>query len=169
MQLLIFDAKKSSIFLMTEYVHISKERKEALEAELQELKTVKRAEILGRLQYAKSLGDLSENAEYHTSREEQGKNESRIQEIESMLKHVIITEKNGSDIAGLASTVIVQKDGEKEKREYTLVSPQEADMASGKMSIDSPIGQAFVGKKKGDTAEIVTPGGTTKWKLVEVK
>lgn len=154
---------------MTDYVHISKERKEALEAELQELKTVKRTEILGRLQYAKSLGDLSENAEYHASREEQGRNETRIQEIENMLKHVVITEKNSSDIAGLASTVIVQKDGEKEKREFALVSPEEADMASGKMSIDSPIGKALVGKKKGDIAEVITPGGTTKWKLVEVK
>jgi transcription elongation factor GreA len=154
---------------MTDKVQISKERKIELEAELFDLKSVKRPEILERLQYAKSLGDLSENAEYHAARETQGKNEDRIKEIEAIIKNAQIVEKTNSDTAQITSVVTVQKEGETEKREFTLVGIEEADMASGKLSIESPIGKALLDKKKGDTAEVETPGGIVKWKIVSIK
>lgn len=154
---------------MTDKVQISQERKIELEAELFDLKSVKRPEILERLQYAKSLGDLSENAEYHAARETQGRNEDRIKEIEAIIKNVQIVEKTNSDTAQITSVVTVQKEGEKEKREFTLVGIEEADMASGKLSIESPIGKALLDKKKGDTAEVETPGGIVKWKIVSIK
>lgn len=154
---------------MTDKVQISKERKIELEAELFDLKSVKRPEILERLQYAKSLGDLSENAEYHAARETQGRNEDRIKEIEAIIKNAQIVEKTNSDTAQITSVVTVQKEGEKEKREFTLVGIEEADMASGKLSIESPIGKALLDKKKGDTAEVETPGGIVKWKIVSIK
>jgi transcription elongation factor GreA len=124
---------------------------------------------LERLQYAKSLGDLSENAEYHAARETQGRNEDRIKEIEAIIKNAQIVEKTNSDTAQITSVVTVQKEGEKEKREFTLVGIEEADMASGKLSIESPIGKALLDKKKGDTAEVETPGGIVKWKIVSIK
>ncbi|MBP6926015.1 MAG: transcription elongation factor GreA [Candidatus Pacebacteria bacterium] len=154
---------------MTDKVQISQERKIELEAELFDLKSVKRPEILERLQYAKSLGDLSENAEYHAARETQGRNEDRIKEIEAIIKNAQIVEKTNSDTAQITSVVTVQKEGEKEKREFTLVGIEEADMSTGKLSIESPIGQALLDKKKGDTAEVETPGGIVKWKIVSIK
>jgi len=154
---------------MSEYIQITKQRKEEIEAELKELKVVKRPVILERLQFAKSLGDLSENAEYHAAREAQGKNEDKIQELESILKNVEIVKKVKSDTAQITSMVTVQKDGEKEKREFTLVGPAEADMSNGKLSIESPIGAALLEKKKGDVAKVETPGGIVKWNVLKVQ
>ncbi len=154
---------------MLEYIQITQEKKEEFEVELLELKSVKRPAILERLQFAKALGDLSENAEYHAARENQGKNEDKIKEIESILKNVEIIEKVDSDDAQITSIVTVQKDGEKEKREFTLVGPAEADMANGKLSVESPIGVALIGKKKGDIAKVETPGGIVKWKVLKVQ
>ena len=154
---------------MSDRIQITQERKDELEAELQDLKTVKRPAILERLQYAKSLGDLSENAEYHAAREAQGKNEDKIQELEGILKNAEIIEKVDSDDAQLTSIVTVQKEGDDTKHEFTLVGPAEADMANGKLSIESPIGAALIGKKKGDVAEVETPGGIVKWNILNVK
>jgi transcription elongation factor GreA len=154
---------------MSNRIQITQNRKDAIEAELQDLKAVKRPAILERLQYAKSLGDLSENAEYHAAREAQGKNEDKIQELESILKNAEIIEKVDSDDAQLTSTVVVQKEGDDAKREFTLVGPAEADMANGKLSIESPIGAALLGKKKGDVAEVETPGGIVKWNVLKVQ
>ncbi len=154
---------------MADIIQITKERKDELETELQELKGVKRPEILERLQFAKSLGDLSENAEYHAAREAQGKNEDAIQEIEGILKNAEIIKKTDSDDAQITSIVTVQKDGDKEKREFTLVGPAEADMVNGKLSIESPIGLALLGKKKGDVAKVETPGGIVKWNVLKVQ
>lgn len=154
---------------MSDSVQITQKRKDELEAELHELKTVTRPEILERLQYAKSLGDLSENAEYHAAREAQGKNEDRIKEVESILKRAEIIEKIDSDEAQITSIVIAQKEGDSNKREFTLVGPAEADMANGKLSIESPIGQALLGKKKGDVASVETPGGVVLWNVLDVK
>lgn len=160
---------------MSDKVFITKERKIELEAELLNLKTSVRPEILKRLQFAKSLGDLSENAEYHASREEQGKNEDRIKEIEHILKNHEIIEKNESGEVGLASVVTVQKDGpnsadgQAKPQTFTIVGPAEADMAQGKLSSESPIGAALMGKKAGDTAEVTTPGGVSVFNILEVK
>lgn len=151
-----------------ESIQITKEKKQELEEELKERKTKTRPEILEKLQYAKSLGDLSENAEYHAARDAQGKNESRIKEIEATLKNATVIEKQDTDEIGLTSNVTIQKEGEDNKRDFTLVSATEADMAEGKLSVDSPIGAALVGKKEGDTAEIETPSGTVIYHIVSV-
>src|ERR1700748_2160974 len=133
---------------MKEY--LTKENKEALEAELKELSGPKRKEIVSALEYAKSLGDLSENAEYHIAREEQGKLEERIGTIENVLKNAVVVDRASNGVVDVGSTVVIQKDGEANTRTFVLVGSEETDMLSGKISYKSPIGSALYGKKKGD-------------------
>lgn len=148
---------------------LTQDKHDALVAELAELKTVIRPDILKRLDAARELGDLKENAEYHAMRDAQGKNESRIREIEEVLKFANVVEKSSDGLVGLASTVVVQKDGTGDKREFTIVGIAEADIIAGKVADNSPIGSALLGKKKGEVAEVETPKGITKYKIVEVK
>src|SRR3990167_1444365 len=119
------------------------EKRKELKAELEELKGPKRKEILATLEYAKSLGDLSENAEYHQAREEQGKLEERIVKIEQILQSSEIFTRHGGDVIEVCSKVVVQKEGNLENITYTIVGSEEADRASGKISNKSPIGEAF--------------------------
>ena len=151
---------------MSEYF-ISKEKKLELEQELYVLENETRPEILSRVKVAKERGDLSENAEYHDARSEQGKNEERIVEIQTILSEATIVEKTDTDIAGIASTVTFVKDDGTEKT-FTLVGPEEADMANGKISFKSPIGEALIGKKKGDIAIVQTPSGEMKYTIRKV-
>ena len=111
--------------------YISAERKGALEIELQELQTVRRKEILENLEYAKSLGDLSENAEYHQAREEQGKLEERISKIEHLLQASHVVDKNGSGgaLVDIGSTVVVSKVDSNQTQTYQLVGSEEADLS----------------------------------------
>src|SRR4051812_34412562 len=101
--------------------YITEEKRKALEAELKDLKGPKRKEILDALQYAKSLGDLSENAEYHQAREDQGKLESRIAKIEEILQSSQTVKGGGGDVIEIGSKVIVQKEGTKESKNYIIV------------------------------------------------
>ena len=150
---------------MAEY--LSKEKKEELQKELLESKTIKRKTILDALEYAKSLGDLSENAEYHQAREDQGKLEERIQYLETLLEESVVIEKSDSDIVEIGSFVKVKKsDGE--DKEFTIVGQEEADFPNGKISHMSPIGEALMGKKKGDEIIVHTPKGDTKYKITKV-
>jgi transcription elongation factor GreA len=153
---------------MTNPVQITQAKKDEFEKELEKRKTKLRAEISQRVQFARSLGDLSENAEYHAARDEQGKNESRIQEIEGMLKNTEIVEKSKGGTVQLMSTVLIQKEGDNAHREFTLVSSAEADMGAEKMSSESPIGAALMGKSAGDTAEVTTPGGKSIYQILKV-
>jgi len=140
--------------------YISQAKYDALKDELTELTTTRRTEIAQSLEYARSFGDLSENAEYHQAREQQGKNEARISEIEYILKNaVIVSEKHTGGTVGIGATVVIKKSDGTE-RTIEIVGSEDADMATGKISLHSPIGQALFGKKKGDTAEIKTPSGT---------
>ncbi len=148
--------------------YLTEEKKNELEAELRELQTVKRKEILEALEFAKSLGDLSENAEYHQAREEQGKLEERISTIEEILRNSVVIEKHHSTIVEVGSTVTVQKEGDKAKQTLQIVGSEEADFAAGKISNTSPLGQALYGKKKGDTAVVHTPKGATEYKIVSI-
>lgn len=148
--------------------YITEEKKKELEAELEHLKGPKRKEVLDVLAYAKSLGDLSENAEYHQAREDQGKLEARIKEIEHILKSSQIAGKAGGDTIGIGSKIVVQKEGDKEKRDFILVGSQEADMAEGKISNRSPFGEALFGKKKGDVVSFETPKGKVNYKILDV-
>lgn len=153
---------------MTEEYLITAEKKAELENELTERTTKLRPEIGERVQYARSLGDLKENSEYHIAREEQGKNESRIQEIKAILKYAKIITKEEGGHAQLTSVVVLQKKGSDTTREFTLVSPTEADMAEGKLSIESPIGAAVLGRHQGDTVLVQTPNGEVEWNIISI-
>ncbi len=149
-------------------IYLSIEKKEALEKELHMLKTEKRSEILERLAFAKSLGDLSENAEYHSSKEDQGKNEARISEIEAILKDAQIIEANTDGTIGMGSVIVLQKEESKQEVTYTIVDERESDVLAGKMAISSPLGKVLVGKKKGDTVSVTTPKGNTSYFISSV-
>jgi transcription elongation factor GreA len=154
---------------MGDKVYITKEKQDALVVELQDLKTVKRQEVAEQLQYAKGMGDLSENAEYHEARDMQAKIESRISQIENILKNAEIVKPTKGSIIEIGSEVVVQKVGETDKKTFTIVGSEEADMASGKISNESPIGMSLIGKKKGETFEMKTPKGKSEYKIVSVK
>ena len=148
---------------------ISKEKFEELTHELDDLKTRRRKEIAEQLEYARSLGDLSENAEYQEAREMQAAVEERIQKLESTLKSAKINKSVKSDSVGMGASVTVEKIGEDEKHVYTIVGAEEADMLSGKISYHSPLGGALMGKKKGDQFSFATPRGTMKYKILKVE
>ncbi len=151
----------------TEY--ITEEKKKALIEEVNFLKSNRRKEILEALEYAKSLGDLSENAEYHQAREDQGKLEDRINQIEYMLQSAIVVKKHHSTKVEIGTTIKVKKEGSKESITYNIVGAEEADMASGKISNRSPLGAALFGKSKGDSVSITTPKGLVKYTIVEIQ
>jgi transcription elongation factor GreA len=148
--------------------YITEEKKEALLVELKHLKGPERKEILENLEYAKSLGDLSENAEYHQAREEQGKLEERIQKIEKILQSAHVVRGGGGELIEVGSRVVVQKKGSTEEKNYVIVGSEEADMAKGKISNRSPIGEALFGKKKGDVVSFKTPKGLVDYKIISV-
>lgn len=148
--------------------YITKEKKEELEDELAKLKGPKRKEILAALEYAKSLGDLSENAEYHHAREEQGKLEGQIHRIEEILRSSEVVSGGGGDVVGIGSKVTVQKEGEKKQKVFQIVGSEEANMAQGKLSNRSPFGEALFGKKKGAVVSFETPSGIMNYKIIDV-
>jgi transcription elongation factor GreA len=148
---------------------ISQEKFEELTKELDELRTTRRREVAEQLEYARSLGDLSENAEYQEAREMQGAVEERIQKLEGILKSAKIVRAGKSDIVGMGAQVSVQKLGSDEKHSYTIVGAEEADMFTGKISYHSPLGHALLGKKKGDEFSFHTPKGTQKYKILKVE
>ena len=153
---------------MTEEL-ISKEKFEELTHELDDLKTRRRKEIAEQLEYARSLGDLSENAEYQEAREMQAAVEERIQKLESTLKSAKINKSVKSDSVGMGAQVTVEKIGEGIKHVYMIVGAEEADMLSGKISYHSPLGGALMGKKKNDEFSFATPKGTMKYKILKVE
>lgn len=148
--------------------YITEEKKEALLAELKNLKGPERKEILKTLEYAKSLGDLSENAEYHQAREEQGKLEERIAKIEKILQSSKVVKGGGGDVVEVGSKVVVQKKGSQEQKNYVIVGSEEADMSEGKISNHSPFGKALFGRKKGEDVSFKTPNGVVDYKIVSV-
>lgn len=153
---------------MTEEL-ISQEKFEELTKELDELRTVRRREVAEQLEYARSLGDLSENAEYQEAREMQAAVEERIGKLESILKNAKIVRGHKSDVVGMGATVQVQKVGGDDKHSYTIVGAEEADIINGKVSYHSPLGAALLGKKKGDEFSFHTPRGTQKYKILKVE
>lgn len=152
-----------------EHTYLSQEKFDELTAELNHLKTVRRKEIAEQLEYARSLGDLSENAEYQEARDLQAATEERIRQIEAALAHVQIIEHGKSAKITLGSVVTIQKQGEKDDHTYELVGSAEANMLERKVSHLSPMGAALMGKKKGDSFEFDTPKGKQKYKIIGVK
>lgn len=149
--------------------YLTKQKYDELMTELKELKNVKRKEVAEALDYARGLGDLSENAEYHEARSQQADIEDRIVKIENILKNTTVVEDKHGDHAVIGSTVVVEKlDGSK-KMTLKIVGSAESDIASGKISNRSPIGAAVLGKKKGDSFSFNSPSGKMEYKVVEVK
>ena len=156
--------------MAAEKEYLTKEKLDELTRELDFLKTGRRKEIAEKLEFAKSLGDLSENAEYQEAREDQAATEERILKLQNILSGaIIITKKKGDDVLRIGSTVIVEREGEKQSRQYQIVGSEEADMAGGKISNKSPIGEALLGKARGETVVFDTPGGKTTYKIIDIK
>jgi len=155
---------------MNEETHyLSKAKQKELTAELEDLKTNKRKEIAEHLEFAKSMGDLSENAEYHEARDEQARVEERITSLESILASAVIVSKRHSENIGVGSTVIVQKEGTRTKQTFSIVGSEEADTETGKISNNSPLGESLLDKKKGEAASFETPNGTITYKIISVE
>lgn len=137
-----------------------------LQAELQQL-TAKRTQIAEAIKTARELGDLAENAEYQSARADQDRNEVRISEIGNILQNVeIIKKPRGDSKVQLGSSVKLKGDGK--TKEFQVVGTVEADPLNGKISDESPIGQALLGKKEGESVEIVTPAETATYKIVDI-
>jgi transcription elongation factor GreA len=146
--------------------YLTQEKKNLLEEELRTLKTVRRKEIADALEYAKSLGDLSENAEYHQAREDQANCEDRIIHIEQILKNAVLVETGTAGIVHVGSTVTIQKKGEKVEKTYALVGSEEANSLEGRISNESPLGSALLGKKKGDKVIVSAPKGDVEYTVI---
>ncbi|AGK57851.1 transcription elongation factor GreA [Hyphomicrobium denitrificans 1NES1] len=141
-----------------------------LEAELQRLKAVERPRIIAAISEARAHGDLSENAEYHAAKEQQGLNEARVAELEDKINRaeVIDTSKLSGDTIKFGATVTLQNEDSDEKVTYTIVGDTEADLKNGKISISSPIGRALIGKSKGESVDVTTPKGTRTLEVLKV-
>lgn len=151
---------------------ITAEGLQKLEEELAQRKSVIREEILERIKEARAQGDLSENSEYDQAKEDQGKNESRIVELEQMIKTAVIIDTSASSKEGkvsLGCTVVLKDMETGEEETYTLVGTTEADPFDNKISNESPVGKAVIGKKIGDVVVAVTPAGELSYKILEVK
>ena len=149
--------------------YLTSKKKLELEAELNELKTVRRKEIIDSLEWAKSFGDLSENAEYSQAREDQSKCEARISELEGILQNALITEACATQgVIDICSNVTVKKVSG-ETLDFNIVgSIEEVNLAEGKISHESPVGLALIGKKEGDRILVKTPKGEVEYKILKV-
>jgi transcription elongation factor GreA len=152
-------------------VQLTQQGYDELQQELQELKEVKLPHVVKRVADARAHGDLSENAEYTNAKEEQNFIESRISEVEDVLNTAQIVKATTSHSkVGMGSTVVVRLENKKDKKfTYTIVGEFEASPLEGKISSESPIGKAFLGKKKGDKAEVKAPAGVIAYVIEEIK
>ncbi|MBI5229693.1 MAG: transcription elongation factor GreA [Candidatus Magasanikbacteria bacterium] len=148
--------------------YLTAEGKAKLQTDLVDLK-LKLREIADRIDKAKELGDLSENAEYHEAKEDYAFTQGKIQQIEYDLTHgVVISHNKQSTTIDVGATIVVKRENGKESQ-YTIVGSNEANPAQGLISNESPIGQAFLGKKKGDVVEVKTPAGGVKYTIEEIQ
>ena len=142
----------------------------ALEAEFLRRQQVERPRIIAAIAEARSHGDLSENAEYHSAKEAQSHNEGRIVELEDLLQRaevIDVTKLNGTTVKFGATVTLIDEDTERESV-FQIVGETEADVKSGKVSITSPTARALIGKKAGDSVEVNTPGGGKSYQIVKV-
>ena len=143
--------------------------KRKLEEELEVLKTVKRKEVVERIKIARSFGDLSENSEYDSAKEDQAFVEGRISTIESMIRNaVIIEEEDNNDVVSSGKTVTFVEIPDGDEESYTIVGSAEADPLEGLISNDSPIAKGLLGKTTGDKVKILTPGGEMDVEIISI-
>lgn len=151
---------------MDRAIELTEKGKEKLLAELAEYKKVRRPAVIDRIKKAKEFGDLSENAEYEDARNEQSFVEGKIQELEYMVKNGKMSRKN-SGVVSIGNSIKVKLDGE--LMQYEIVGVNESDPASGKISNESPIGRALIGKKSGEKVKAQTPNGELTLEIVSVE
>ncbi len=149
--------------------YLTGEKFKELEKELEFLKTIKRKEVATSLEYARSLGDLSENAEYQEARELQATIEDRISAIENTLKTAEIVRETHSEYVSVGSMITVEKQGSKDIQKFVIVGSDEINTALGKISNMSPLGSVLMGKKSGEVVTVKTPKGMITYKIVSVK
>lgn len=141
-----------------------------LEEELEELKTIKRKEIADKIKVARGFGDLSENAEYDEAKNEQASIEERIAKIENMLVNAVTIDESEitTDKVSVGSKIIIRDLEDDEDLEYLIVGSAEADPLEGKISNESPVGRAAIGKRKGDILQVETPAGVVEYRIVKI-
>jgi transcription elongation factor GreA len=149
--------------------YLTRDKFNELEKELASLRTTKRKEIADALEYAKSLGDLSENQEYQEARDSQAYLEDRIKHLENVLRTASIVSSQSGNLVSVGSVITVEKDKDKARKSYTIVGSEEANAALGKISMRSPLGVSAMGKKKGDTFSFETPSGMMSYKIIDIK
>ena len=149
--------------------YLSQEKFDQLEKELDELSTTRRREIAEALEQAKSLGDLRENSEYQEARAAQASLEERIAYLTSVLKRAVIVDSHHSTKVEVGSTVRISRAGNGEEQLLQVVGSSEADIASGKVSNESPVGRAMMGKKKGDAFEVKTGKGLFEYRVIDIE
>lgn len=146
---------------------ITQEGYDKLQEELNFLTTTKRREIAERIERAKELGDLSENAEYSEAKDAQALNEGRVLELANILKNVTVVDNHGGQGEVTMGSRVTVRSNDKEKQ-YTIVSFNEADPLNGKISNESPLGVSFLGKRKGAMVNVETPRGIVEYKIVKI-
>jgi transcription elongation factor GreA len=158
-------------FEVTNFVYLSKERIRELEKDLTEMKTNGRKVMAERIAEARSHGDLSENAEYDAAKEEQGLLELRISKLEELLSRASVIDISSmpKDQAHILSTLTVKNLNNSKTYKYTLVSPEEADIDKGKISITSPVGQSLMATKPGQEVQAKVPAGVIKFKILSIE
>ncbi|MDB5266262.1 MAG: transcription elongation factor GreA [Parcubacteria group bacterium] len=149
--------------------YLTQAKFDQFKAELENLKTNKRREIAEALAYASSLGDKSENAEYHEARDSQAHVEDRINHLEAVLKNASIVSTHDTNTVTVGSVITISKNGVADRRHYTIVGSEEADAMSGKISTKSPLGSAALGKSKGESFSFQTPQGMANCVILEIE
>ena len=152
-------------------VPITPEGKSLVESEVNNRKAIERPRIINSIAEARAHGDLSENAEYHAAKEEQSHNETKIMELEDTLSRAEVIDPSmlgGDEIKFSATVLIVDEETDKES-EYKIVGEIEADFKSGKISIQSPLARALIGKSTGDSVEVNTPGGGKSYEILKIR
>lgn len=167
--MLIYDSSYSFNSMNNKEEYLTKEKFQELEGELESLKTVKRKEVAEALEYAKSLGDLSENQEYQETRDAQAILEDRISRLENILKSAKIISSKGGGVVSAGSIITIEKESDSSQKTYSMVGSEEVDTSLGKISVNSPLGVAAMGKSKGETFSFKTPSGKMSYKIIDIK
>lgn len=153
---------------MNKEVYLTQEGLDSLKKELDYLKLEKRPEVINALKDARALGDLSENAEYDAARNEQAIVENRIKELEVMIENAILISEVSTDKVSIGNTVTIKYEDDEDTEEYSIVGSKEADPFTNKISNESPIAQAILGRKKGDVVTVDSPNGKYNVKIVAI-
>ena len=155
---------------MAKQFKLTKHRYEELGTELNFLKTVREKEVAEQIKEARSFGDLSENSEYDEAKNEQGRVFSRIVELENILANAVLISEEDINVDGVTpgARVLLRSLVDKSEREYYIVGSQEANPVAGKISDESPLGKALIGKKEGDNVSVEAPAGSLKFKILKI-